>query len=148
MLVAVGVDRLELAHNGGMAEALVLPGGAGLGTAPMGGPGWQLDWGPTEPDESAAAVRAAVAAGAGWIDTSPFYGWGLGRGDRRCCAGGDGRAAGGADQMRRRARADGRVYDDHRSSVIRADARASLRRLRCRVIDVLQLHDPDPGTPV
>ena len=54
----------------------MLPGGGGLGTAPMGGPGWQLDWGPSDPDESVAAVRAAVAAGAGWIDTAPFYGWG------------------------------------------------------------------------
>ena len=59
-----------------MAGAFVLPDGAGLGTAPMGGPGWQLDWGPSDPDESVAAVRAAVAAGIGWIDTAPFYGWG------------------------------------------------------------------------
>ncbi len=32
--------------------------------------------------------------------------------------------------------------------MIRADVQASLRRLRCPVIDVLQLHDPDPGTPI
>ncbi len=50
--------------------------GAGLGSAPMGGQDWQLDWGPSDWDESVAAVRAAVAAGAGWIDTAPFYGWG------------------------------------------------------------------------
>jgi aryl-alcohol dehydrogenase-like predicted oxidoreductase len=43
---------------------------------------------------------------------------------------------------------DGRVCDDHRPTVIRADVQASLRRLRCPVIDVLQLHDPDPGTPI
>jgi aryl-alcohol dehydrogenase-like predicted oxidoreductase len=30
----------------------------------------------TDPDESVAAVRAAVAAGVGWPDTGPFYGWG------------------------------------------------------------------------
>jgi aryl-alcohol dehydrogenase-like predicted oxidoreductase len=59
-----------------MADAVVLPGGAGLGTAPMGGRGWQLDWGPSDQDESVAAVRAAAAAGVGWIDTAPFYGWG------------------------------------------------------------------------
>ena len=59
-----------------MADAFALPPGAGLGTAPMGGPGWALDWGPRSPDESVAVVRAAVAAGAGWIDTAPFYGWG------------------------------------------------------------------------
>jgi aryl-alcohol dehydrogenase-like predicted oxidoreductase len=131
-----------------MTEALALPGGAGLGSAPMGGPGWQLDWGPSDPDESVAAVRAAVAAGVGWIDTAPFYGWG--RAEKligtalegmttrpvvltKC---GDVRGP------------DGRAVDDHRGTVIRADVRASLRRLRCPVIDVLQLHDPDPGTPI
>jgi hypothetical protein len=40
------------------------------------GPGWQLDWGPGNPYESVAAVRAAAASGVGWIDTAPFYGWG------------------------------------------------------------------------
>jgi aryl-alcohol dehydrogenase-like predicted oxidoreductase len=148
MLVAVGSHRPELDHNGGMAQAIVLPGGAGLGTAPMGGPGWQLDWGPTDPDESVAAVRAAVAAGAGWIDTAPFYGWG--RAEEIVGAALEGMA--GRPVVLTKCGdvrgADGRAYDDHRSSVIRADVRASLRRLRCRVIDVLQLHDPDPGTPV
>jgi aryl-alcohol dehydrogenase-like predicted oxidoreductase len=131
-----------------MAETFALPGGAGLGTAPMGGPGWQLDWGPSDPDESVAAVRAAAASGVGWIDTAPFYGWGRaeeivgaaleGVTERpvvltKC---GDVRGP------------DGRAYDDHRPSVIRADVRASLRRLRCPVIDLVQLHDPDPRTPI
>lgn len=43
---------------------------------------------------------------------------------------------------------DGRAVDDHTPSVIRADVQASLRRLRCPAIDVLQLHDPDPATPI
>lgn len=43
---------------------------------------------------------------------------------------------------------DGRAHDDHRAWVLRADVEASLRRLRCPVIDVVQLHDPDPGTPI
>lgn len=95
-----------------------------------------------------AAVRAAVSAGVGWIDTAPFYGWGHaeeiigsaleGLAGRpvvltKC---GDVRGE------------DGRAADDHRASVIRADVRASLRRLRCPAIDVLQRHDPDPGTPI
>jgi aryl-alcohol dehydrogenase-like predicted oxidoreductase len=62
-----------------MVEAFALPGGCGLGTAPMGGPGWQLDWGPTNRDAAVAAVRAAVSAGIGWIDTAPFYGWAMQR---------------------------------------------------------------------
>ncbi len=115
-----------------MADAVVLPGGAGLGTAPMGGPGWQLDWGPSDPEESVAAVRAAVAAGAGWIDTAPFYGWG--QAEEIIGAALDGMACRpvALTKCGDVPGPDGRVYDDHRPAVIRADVRASLRRLRCR----------------
>jgi aryl-alcohol dehydrogenase-like predicted oxidoreductase len=135
-------------ENDGMADPLVLPGGAGLGTAPMGGPGWQLDWGPSDPDESVAAVRAAVAAGVAWIDTAPFYGWG--RAERIVGAALDGMTARPVvlTKCGDVPGPDGRVCDDHRPAVIRADVAGSLRRLRCPVIDVLQLHDPDPGTPI
>lgn len=131
-----------------MADAFVFPGGAGMGTAPMGGPGWQLDWGPSDPDESVAAVRAAAAAGVGWIDTAPFYGWG--RAEELIGSALDGMAARPVvltkcGDVRG---PDGRAYDDHRAWVLRADVQASLERMRCPVIDVLQLHDPDPGTPI
>jgi len=131
-----------------MADSLVLLDGAGLGTAPMGGPGWQLDWGPSDPEESVAAVRAAVAAGVGWIDTAPFYGWG--RAEEIIGAALDGMASRPVvlTKCGDVPGPDGRVRDDHRPTVIRADVQASLRRLSCPVIDVLQLHDPDPGTPI
>jgi aryl-alcohol dehydrogenase-like predicted oxidoreductase len=131
-----------------MADAVVLPGGAGLGTAPMGGPGWQLDWGPSDPDESVAAVRAAVAAGVGWIDTAPFYG--RGQAEEIIGVALDGMASRPVvlTKCGDVPGPDGRVWDDHRPAVIRADVAASLRRLRCPVIDVLQLHDPDPATPI
>ncbi len=135
-------------NNGGMVAAFALPGGAGLGSAPMGGPGWQLDWGPSDLEESLGAVRAAVAAGVGWIDTAPFYGWG--RAEEIIGTALQGMAARPVvltkcGDVRG---PDGRAYDDHRPTVIRADVRASLRRLRCPVIDVLQLHDPDPVIPI
>lgn len=135
-------------NNGAMVNALVLPGGAGLGTAPMGGPGWQLDWGPSDPAESAEAVRAAVAAGVGWIDTAPFYGWG--RAEEIIGSALEGITAQPVvlTKCGDVPGADGRVHDDHRASVIRADVEASMRRLRRPVIDVLQLHDPDPRTPI
>ncbi len=43
--------------------------------------------------------------------------------------------------------ADGRSYEDHSAGAIRADLDASVARLG-RSVDVLQLHDPDPRTPV
>ena len=131
-----------------MADAVVLLSGAGLGTAPMGGPGWQLDWGPSDPAESMAAVRAAVAAGVGWIDTAPFYGWGRAEEIIGAALEGMARRPVVLTKCGDVPGPDGRVYDDHRPAVIRTDVEASLRRLRCPVIDVLQLHDPDPRTPI
>jgi aryl-alcohol dehydrogenase-like predicted oxidoreductase len=110
----------------------------------MGGPGWQLDWGPTDRLESVTAVRAAVSAGVGWIDTAPFYGWG--HAEQIVGSALEGLASRPAVLTKRgdvHGR-DGRAVDDHSPQVIRADVRASLRRLRCPVIDVLHLHDPDP----
>ncbi|HEX6933173.1 MAG TPA: aldo/keto reductase [Streptosporangiaceae bacterium] len=131
-----------------MTVGPLVPAGAGLGSAPMGGPGWQLDWGPSDRDESVAAIRAAAAAGVGWIDTAPFYGWG--RAEEIIGLALDGLAE--RPQVLTKCGdvrgPDGRAVDDHRASIIRADVRASLQRLRCPVIDAVQLHDPDPRTPI
>ncbi len=43
---------------------------------------------------------------------------------------------------------DGRSREDHRAATIRTDLQASLARLGRSAVDVLQVHDPDPATPV
>ncbi len=121
----------------------------GLGTAPLGsrveGPLW---WGPQDPQDAVGAVRAALDAGVDWIDTAPFYGWG--RAEELV-----GRAiAGRRDQVRILTkcgtvrRPDGRVGEDASPAAIRAGLHESLRRLGTDHVDVLQVHDPDPATPV
>ncbi|HEX6787039.1 MAG TPA: aldo/keto reductase [Acidimicrobiales bacterium] len=121
----------------------------GLGTAPLGstvdGPLW---WGPQDRSTAIATVRAALDAGVAWVDTAPFYGWGRAeeivgeavRGHRdevviltKC------------GTVRR---PDGSWADDGSPEAIRADLEASLIRLGTDRVDVLQLHDPDPGVPV
>jgi aryl-alcohol dehydrogenase-like predicted oxidoreductase len=132
-----------------MAVVIGLGSRVGLGTAPLGsrveGPLW---WGPQDPDEAVGAVRAAVDAGVDWIDTAPFYGWG--RAEQLV-----GRAIAG-----RRAevriltkcgtvrRPDGRPREDASPAAVRAGLQESLRRLGTDHVDVLQVHDPDPATPV
>jgi aryl-alcohol dehydrogenase-like predicted oxidoreductase len=131
-----------------MADTFELPGRVGLGTAPLGsGDGWELDWGSTPESDGQAVVGAAVQAGAGWIDTAPFYGWG--RAERIV-----GAALRDLEQRPviltkcgtfRRA---GGTREDHSAEALRADVAASLNRLGCAQVDVLQLHDADPATPV
>jgi len=109
------------------------------------GPLW---WGPQDPGDALGAVRAALDAGVDWIDTAPFYGWG--RAEELV-----GRAiVGRRDEMRILTkcgtvrRADGRVAEDASPASVRAGLQESLRRLGTDYVDVLQVHDPDPATPV
>jgi aryl-alcohol dehydrogenase-like predicted oxidoreductase len=121
----------------------------GLGTAPLGsradGPLWFGD------QDRATAVRtvaAALDAGITWVDTAPFYGWGraeevvgeaiVGRRDEVTVLSKCGTVR----------RPDGSWTEDGSPAAVRADVEASLRRLRTDHIDVVQLHDPDPETPV
>jgi aryl-alcohol dehydrogenase-like predicted oxidoreductase len=107
-----------------------------------------LWWGPQDPEDAVGAVRAALDAGVDWIDTAPFYGWG--RAEELV-----GRAvAGRRDEVRILTkcgtvrRADGRAAEDASPAAVRAGLHESLRRLGTDHVDVLQVHDPDPATPV
>jgi aryl-alcohol dehydrogenase-like predicted oxidoreductase len=132
-----------------MTVVIGLGSRVGLGTAPLGsrveGPLW---WGPQDPDDAVGAVRAALDSGVDWIDTAPFYGWG--RAEELV-----GRAiAGRRDEVRILTkcgtvrRPDGRAGEDASPAAVRAGLQDSLRRLGTDYVDVLQVHDPDPATPV
>ena len=131
----------------GTTDLAITP--VGIGTAPIGsGRDWVAWWGPQDEQESVRAIHAALDAGVNWIDTAPFYGWGR------------------AEEIVGRALAarrddvlvftkcgtlpDERRGDrmDLRPETIRADVDASLRRLRRDRLDLVQLHDPDPATPI
>lgn len=132
-----------------MTDTVELPGVSGLGTAPLGsGPGWYLDWGRVDEDEAVATVRAAVRAGVGWIDTAPFYGWGQAETITGAALSAQGTRPVLLTKCGTFRGADGNSFEDHSSDAIRADVTASLGRLGVSSVDVLQLHDPDPGTPV
>ena len=120
----------------------------GIGTAPIGsGRDW-VYWGGQDETDAIAAIHAGLDAGASWIDMAPFYGWGR------------------AEEIVRRA-LEGRRDDvllftkcgtmpdpkqvsrmDNRPAAIRADLEASLVRLGVDHVDLLQIHDVDPETPI
>jgi len=121
----------------------------GVGTAPIGSlPGiWWVNWGPQDERDSLRAIHAALDGGVNWIDTAPFYGWG--RAEEVV-----GRAVRGRDDvllltkcgtMRR---GDGDDFMDLCPEAIRADVEGSLQRLGVERLDLLQLHDRDPATPI
>jgi aryl-alcohol dehydrogenase-like predicted oxidoreductase len=107
---------------------------------------WWVNWGPQDESESVRAIHAALDAGVNWIDTAPFYGWGraeevVGRAirGRKCLV------FTKCGTMRRDDRDD---YMDLSPQAIRADAEGSLQRLGVERLDLLQIHDRDPSTPI
>jgi aryl-alcohol dehydrogenase-like predicted oxidoreductase len=117
----------------------------GLGTWAIGG--WM--WGGTDEAQSIATIRSAVDRGVTLIDTAPVYGFG--RSEEIV---GKALAEGG---LRGRvtiatklgiAWKDGKPFRDASPGRIRREVEDSLRRLRTDVIDLYQVHWPDPQTPI
>ena len=116
-----------------------------LGTWAIGG--WM--WGGSNESDAINAIHAALDRGINLIDTAPVYGFG--RSEEIV---GKALAAGG-----RRKRAfiatkvgldwkDGKPFRNARKARIIEEAEDSLRRLQTDVIDLYQVHWPDPLTPM
>ena len=116
----------------------------GLGTFAIGGPDWDAGWGPQDDHDSITAIQKALDVGINWIDTAPVYGLGK------------------AEEIVREALKDvkekpiiatklGLVWDEtHNISgklkrdSVRKEVDASLHRLGTDVIDLYQIHWPNP----
>ena len=121
----------------------------GLGTWAMGGGGWLFGWGAQDDAASVDAIRAGLDAGINWIDTAAIYGHGhaetivgravKGRRDEVIIATKCGRVWEG----------DSRVIGKslRRESVL-AEVDRSLQRLDVDVIDLYQIHWPEPDEQV
>ena len=121
----------------------------GVGTAPIGSTIGARTWGPQNEGSAIKAIQTALDIGVNWIDTAPFYGWGR------------------SEQIIGKATRDrrdevyiftkcGAVRDetgewtetDCRPETMRVEVDESLKRLDTDHIDMLQLHEPDPNTPI
>lgn len=114
----------------------------------MGGSGWAFAWGHQEDNESIEAIHAALDLGVNWIDTAAVYG--LGHSEE---------VVGAAVKER----SDkpyiftkcARAWDENRQIVkrlkrdsIRKECEDSLRRLQVEVIDLYQVHWPEPDEDI
>jgi len=116
----------------------------GIGAWAMGGGGWAFAWGPQDDDESVAAIHAALDAGINWIDTAAVYG--LGHSEEVVARALKGRAHKPFVFTKCE-----RVWNERReiakslkADSIRREVEASLRRLQLDVIDLYQIHWPEP----
>ena len=116
----------------------------GLGSFAIGGSGWKFSWGPQDDEDSIRAIVRGVELGVNWIDTAPVYGLGhseevVGAALKRCS-----RKPRIATKCGRRWDGDGNISGRLRKASVREEAEASLRRLGVDVIDLYQIHWPQP----
>lgn len=118
----------------------------GLGAWAMGGGGWKFSWGAQEDEDSIKTIHRAIDLGVNWIDTAAIYG--LGHSEEVV---GQALKALGSRQRPIIATKCGRRWDETGTPYanldphsVRAEIDDSLRRLGVDVIDLYQMHWPQP----
>ncbi|MBL8176978.1 MAG: aldo/keto reductase [Bryobacterales bacterium] len=121
----------------------------GIGAWAMGGAGWAFSWSAQEDSDSIAAIHKALDYGVNWIDTAAVYG--LGHSEEVV-----GKAIAGRANKPYVFTKCARIWDDSTRQIakslkadsVRRECEASLRRLNVDVIDLYQIHWPEPDEDV
>ncbi len=122
----------------------------GLGAWAMGGAGYKFSWGQQDDNDSIATIHRAIELGVNWVDTAAIYGLGhseevLGKALKQL----------GARRRPLIATKCGRRWDDAgvpfgklKADSVREEIDNSLRRLGIDVIDLYQMHWPQPDEDI
>ena len=121
----------------------------GIGTFAMGGGDWKFGWGPQDDEASISTIRQALGEGINWIDTAPIYGHG--KAEELV-----GKAIQGIRNEVIIATKCGRIWEGDSREIgksltavsIRKEVEDSLRRLNIDVIDLYQIHWPQPDEQI
>jgi aryl-alcohol dehydrogenase-like predicted oxidoreductase len=120
----------------------------GIGTWAIGGGGWEYSWGPQDDKQAVDGILAGLDEGINWIDTAAIYGLGhseelVGRALKdapcspfvatKCSLLGD---------------SQGRISSCLKAQSVREECHISLKRLGVDVIDLYQIHWPNPDEDV
>lgn len=130
----------------GNSDLMITP--VGIGAWAMGGGGWAFAWGPQDDQQSIDAIRAALDAGWNWIDTAAVYG--LGHSEEVVA-----KAIEGVSpkpyvftKCARNWNADRQILKILKRDAVRQECENSLRRLKLDVIDLYQIHWPEPDEDI
>jgi len=120
----------------------------GIGAWAIGGGGWNGSMGPQDDNDSIPAIHAALEYGLNWIDTAALYG--LGHSEEMV-----GRAIRGRTPTPYIFTKCERVWDEEsnigaclNAQSVRQECEDSLRRLKVDIIDLYQIHWPEPDKDI
>lgn len=120
----------------------------GFGTWAIGGGNWSFGWGPQDDRRSVEAINRALDLGMNWIDTAAVYG--LGHAEEMVA-----QAVRGRSQQPYIFTKCSLIWDNQRrvanslkAASIRREVENSLRRLKVDVIDLYQIHWPNPDVDI
>jgi len=120
----------------------------GIGAWAIGGSGWAFAWGPQDDEDSIRAIRAGLDAGLNWIDTAAVYG--LGHSEEVVAKALEGVAKRPYvfTKCERRWDENRKIFKSLKRDSIREECENSLRRLKVDVIDLYQIHWPEPDEDI
>jgi aryl-alcohol dehydrogenase-like predicted oxidoreductase len=120
----------------------------GIGAWAIGGSGWLGSMGPQDESDSIPAVHAALDRGLNWIDTAALYG--LGHSEEVVARALKGRSPRPYifTKCERVWDSKGQVGASLKAASIRRECDDSLRRLQTDVIDLYQIHWPEPDEDI
>jgi aryl-alcohol dehydrogenase-like predicted oxidoreductase len=121
----------------------------GFGAWAIGGGNWEFAWGPQDDAESVSAIHRALELGINWIDTAAVYG--LGHSEEivgKALKGWTGTKPLVFTKCSMRWHEDRSIYRSLKAGSLVEELEASLRRLGVDVIDLYQIHWPNPETEI
>jgi len=117
----------------------------GFGAWAIGGGNWEFAWGPQDDNESIAAIHRALDLRINWIDTAAIYG--LGHSEEvvaRAVRSWSGPRPLVFTKCSMRWKANRSIYRSLTAKSLTQELDSSLRRLGVEVIDLYQIHWPNP----
>jgi aryl-alcohol dehydrogenase-like predicted oxidoreductase len=120
----------------------------GIGAWAIGGGGWNGSMGPQNESDSIPAIHAALDRGLNWIDTAALYG--LGHSEEIVAQALKGRSSRPYvfTKCERVWNSKGEIGASLKAESIRRECEGSLRRLKADVIDLYQIHWPEPDEDI
>ncbi len=130
----------------GNSDLMITP--IGIGAWAMGGSGWTWSWGPQNDNDSIAAIHDALDRGINWIDTAAVYGLGHSEEVVKQALHGRNHRPYVFTKCERTWDKNGKIGGTLKAASIRRECEDSLRRLGVDVIDLYQIHWPEPDADI